>query len=704
MIRRRNDGEVEFHPLEDLELDVDIEDQRIPIVQEHENIAPTTDDPSAPSLTFRVLLLGTLWCIFLGGVNALLAFRTNAFEIPSFLATLLSYPMGILFATALPRKSIRFFGIDWQLNPGPFGLKEHVLITIIASAGGTMAYGIDNVVAQKSSKFMGNESITFLESLGWVLTTQFLGFGMAVIKPSAMLWPGILSTVALFVGFHSEHSNDTHSQYKLSRLPQYFVVILQSFSPLCLLGFSRDANFLFSSENGYGLGLGSLTLDCTLTTPWWATVNMAMSNYFWAWFLTPLAFMTNLFGADQTLSLHKYPDGTPVHVLNSAALFNSTGHRISAVSLYQPVTFDLNEQEYQKQAPIYITPFFALVYGASFLSIVSAFSHVFLWHGKDIKRRFFAALNQLDDASESRDIHNICMKRYPDVSEFSFIVFLFGLFLLQILISSVTPFEMPIWAVTLCMMMSMLSILPIGIITAISGQRLGVNVLTEFAIGLLLPGKTVIVMAFKSLGTNSVKQAITLLADLKLGHYMKINPQHMIFAQLYGSLIGAVTNTACTFWVLDSMKDTLGTGDWQMTNYFLFYNAGAIWGAIGPSRFFGSGSPYQSLLWCFLIGLALPFIPWILNKYYPNPFWCKIHVPLLASFSGPGQFQNFYIVPVIVAWFFQSHLYRNFPAWHAKYNYILAVALDSGVGITVLCVTILEQLDMFAPKAWYNPA
>jgi hypothetical protein len=91
---------------------------------------------------------------------------------------------------------------------------------------------------------------------------------------------------------------------------------------------------------------------------------------------------------------------------------------------------------------------------------------------------------------------------------------------------------MPLWSVFLCLAMSLSSILPLGIIKAIAGSSLGLNVLTEFVIGLLIPGSTVAVMSFKSLGTNSVIQALDLLSDLKLGHYMKINPIHMVYAQV----------------------------------------------------------------------------------------------------------------------------------------------------------------------------
>ena len=53
-------------------------------------------------------------------INVLLFFRTNPVGLPATVAVLLSYPMGVAWATFLPRHSF--------LNPGPFSIKEHVLI------------------------------------------------------------------------------------------------------------------------------------------------------------------------------------------------------------------------------------------------------------------------------------------------------------------------------------------------------------------------------------------------------------------------------------------------------------------------------------------------------------------------------------------------------------------------------------------------
>jgi hypothetical protein len=144
-------------------------------------------------------------------------------------------------------------------------------------------------------------------------------------------------------------------------------------------------------------------------------------------------------------------------------------------------------------------------------------------------------------------------------------------------------------------------------------------------------------MAFKSLATNSVIQCMDLLSDLKLGMYMDIIPKHVIIAQFYGTFVGSLIGTISCFLIMDNMK-SLGSGAWQATKYSVFYNAGAIWGAIGPAKFFGPHSVYNPILYCFIIGAFLPVIPWIMNKYHRHRIWKSIYIPLLANFESPGKY------------------------------------------------------------------
>jgi hypothetical protein len=127
---------------------------------------PTTDDPTIQALTPRVFLIGTFFALFLSFINTILSFRTNGFHVNASLAILLSYPMGIILAKVLPGEKT------------PFNIKEHVLIGVIAGAASATPYGLDNVIVQKFHLFIGNDAITYWESLAWCLITQFMGFGI----------------------------------------------------------------------------------------------------------------------------------------------------------------------------------------------------------------------------------------------------------------------------------------------------------------------------------------------------------------------------------------------------------------------------------------------------------------------------------------------------------------------------------------------
>jgi hypothetical protein len=52
----------------------------------------------------------------------------------------------------MPSRKFKAFGQEWSLNPGPFNIKEHALIVIMANAsfGGGVAYFTDTIQAQKA--------------------------------------------------------------------------------------------------------------------------------------------------------------------------------------------------------------------------------------------------------------------------------------------------------------------------------------------------------------------------------------------------------------------------------------------------------------------------------------------------------------------------------------------------------------------------
>lgn len=49
----------------------------------------------------------------------------------------------------MPSWNFHVFGHEFELNPGPFNIKEHVLITIMTAAGASASYAIDILLAQE---------------------------------------------------------------------------------------------------------------------------------------------------------------------------------------------------------------------------------------------------------------------------------------------------------------------------------------------------------------------------------------------------------------------------------------------------------------------------------------------------------------------------------------------------------------------------
>ncbi|KAJ3015814.1 UNVERIFIED_CONTAM: hypothetical protein HDU68_012562 [Siphonaria sp. JEL0065] len=711
---------IEAHP--DFEDDVELEDMK-EIEERIDFIVPQTDDPNTPACTFRAVFIGTLWVVFLSFANTALSFRTNAFSVGANIALILSYPMGLFLAAILP---------TGFLNPGPFSMKEHVLIYIISSCG-FQPYGIENVVSQMMPDLMGNTNITFIEALAFVMVTQFLGYGLSgltrrfLVRPTAMWWPGTLSTIALFSSFHNVETGEVDGvqKYKWTRfqffwfafiamfiyewIPEYFAPGLQVISLACLFaGRGSGESGVLTNFNAVagsavnGVGVLGITFDWTyvssyvFTSPFWALCSSLGGTILFQYIIFPLLWVNDVWGNNKKIT------EDPINhnpFINTAHLFvgnaNGTkkqGSRVRPAYFYnKTANYDLNLTAYNDVAPVQITSFFALVYGCSFLTIAAAVSHVGLWYGKDIFRQTVNAFRQVRDEVDSLDKHVKMMEAYPDVPDWVYFTFLgvncFG----GIAVSLWTPFSMPWWGIFFNIFLCVIFILPFGIVPAISGFYLYLNVLTEFVIGLMIPGQTVAVMAFKSWGTNSMVQALTLTSDLKLGQYLHIPPYAMVFAQFYGTLINAFVATAATFFMIFDTHDLLKKPEWRYNGHQTFYSAGGIWGAIGPQRFFGIGSLYEGLLWCFLIGAAAPFLPWLANKYvYKHKNWHLLNFSIIFTIGSAGAGQVFVAVPLMLT-FLTKWIFLHNKEFFQKYLYVMGAAFDGAGGLVSLLVSIMAM-------------
>lgn len=175
-------------------------------IEEVRNTVPVTDDPSEPCLTFRTWVLGMSSCVLLAFVNEFFNYRSTQLSIGTVLVQIASLPIGRLMASTLPERPIVIIGgggrwSSFSLNPGPFSLKEHCLITIFAGAGASGVYAL-NIVA--IVKVFYRRQINPYAAMLLAQTTQLLGYGWAglfrkfLVDSAYMWWPINLVQVTLF--------------------------------------------------------------------------------------------------------------------------------------------------------------------------------------------------------------------------------------------------------------------------------------------------------------------------------------------------------------------------------------------------------------------------------------------------------------------------------------------------------------------------
>ncbi|GMH28834.1 hypothetical protein Nepgr_030677 [Nepenthes gracilis] len=678
---------------------------------------PTTDDPTLPVLTFRMWVLGALSCALLSFLNQFFWYRTEPLTITAISAQIAVVPMGQYMASKLPGRAF-FKGTHWEfsLNPGPFNVKEHVLITIFANSGAGTVYAIHIVTVVK---VFYKKHISFFVSLIVVITTQVLGFGWAgifrrfLVEPAEMWWPANLVQVSLFRALHEKGDRP---KYGLTRIQFFLIAFLCSFAYYVFPGYLFEMltslswicwifpNSVLAQQLGsglYGLGIAVLGIDWStisaylgspLASPWFATANVAVGFFAVMYILTPFCYWLNVYKAKT------FP-------IFSDDLFTSTG-LIYNITAIVDSNFHLDIAAYEKEGRIYLSTFFAMTYGVGFAALTATVVHVMLFHGREIWEQSKSSFKE-----KKMDIHTKLMRRYRQVPEWWFWVILVLNIALTLFACEYynSQLQLPWWGVLLACGIAFIFTLPIGIITAITNQTPGLNIITEYIIGYIYPGYPVANMCFKVYGYISMTQAVTFLQDLKLGHYMKIPPRTMFMAQIVGTLIAGVVYLGTAWWLMETIPDicesTASSSVWTCPADTVFYDASVIWGLVGPRRIFGNEGVYGAVNWFFLGGAVAPILVWLAAKAFPNQEWIRlINMPVLISATGmmpPATAVN-YTTWILVGFLSGYVAYRYAPEWWKRHNYLLSGALDAGLAFMGVALYLCLGLEDIGLSWWGN--
>ncbi|KAI4338003.1 hypothetical protein L6164_016359 [Bauhinia variegata] len=623
---------------------------------------PKTDDPNMPLLTFRMWVLGIVSCVILSFVNQFFWYRTQPLSVSSISAQIAVVPIGHFMAKTLPNrvffKDTRF---EFSLNPGPFNIKEHVLITIFANSGAGTVYATHILSAVK---LIYKRKLTLLPAFLVMLTTQVLGFGWAgmfrkfLVEPGEMWWPSNLVQVSLFTALHEKSKRPKGGT---TRTQFFLLVLISGFAYYVLPGYLF---FMLTSFSWVCWAAPS-----PLASPWFATANIAVGFFLVMYVMTPLAYWNNAYNAKNF----------PIY------------------------------STYSEIGPVHLSTFFAMTYGLGFATLSATIMHVLLFNGREIWNQSKRAFG----GTKKMDIHTRLMKRYKSVPTWWFVIILVLNIALIIFACEYykESLQLPWWGVLLACAISVGFTLPIGIISATTNQQPGLNIITEYIIGYMYPERPVANMCFKVYGYISMTQALTFLADFKLGHYMKIPPRTMFMAQVVGTIVAVIVYTVTAWWLMEAIPNLCDTNvlpedsPWQCPMDRVFFDASVIWGLVGPRRIFGDLGEYPKVNWFFLGGAIAPLLVWMSQKAFPSQEWIRlIHMPVLlgaTSMMPPASAVNF--TSWLICGFLSGFVvYRYRPEWWKRYNYVLSGGLDAGTAFMTILLFVALGYNNISLTWWGN--
>ncbi|KAF8904882.1 OPT oligopeptide transporter [Mucidula mucida] len=667
-----------------------------------------TDDPEMPAATLRVWIIGLVWAVILPGINQFFFFRYPSVLVGGVVAQLMTFPIGRAAARWVPRWKV--FGLS--LNPSPFTVKEHVLIT--ASVGAGSAYATDIIAVQR---VYYKQQYNFSYQWFVVMSTQLIGFSIGgiarrfLVTPPSMIWPSNLVNCAMFNTLHSQQYAGIGTRGGLSR-ERFFVYaflgafcwyffpgyLFQALSYFSWVTWIRPDDAVIAQLFGYmhGMGMSVITLDWSqiafvdilhsfpehsshTAEIGWAQANVFAGFLFFFWILTPILYFTNTWYATYMPILSRTSFDNEMKPYNVSRILTSE--------------VKLDKEAYANYSPLYI-PW-----------VRTTIMHALIFFRKQILIQFRRALH------EQPDIHARLMAKYPQVPEWWYLTIFLSMFALGVVSIEVWPTEMPVWAFVVALAVAFTYVIPVGMIQALTNQQVGLNVITELIIGYALPGRPIAMMMFKTWGYITMAQALTFSSDFKLGHYMKIPPRPMFCAQIVATIIAGTVQLGVQSWMFTNIEG-MCTVD-QKDGFIcpgteVFATASIIWGVIGPGVQFSKGATYYPLVYFFLIGAICPVALWALNKRYPNSALRYVN-PVIFNGSGyipPATAIN-YVPWAAVGLTFQYLIRRRYFSWWTKYNYVLSAALDAGTAMSVIVILFCLQFPMngrigVAVQSWWG--
>ncbi|EPE03485.1 opt family small oligopeptide transporter [Ophiostoma piceae UAMH 11346] len=673
-------------------------------------------DEEMPCNTVRAWTIGLTLVVIGASANTLFSLRSPSISIGTLVAQIIAWPMGHAWARVMPERRFNTFGLTWSLNPGPFNIKEHSIIVVMAGVSFGVAYATDIILAQI---IFYKQDFGLVFQLFMVVSSQSIGYGIAgmmrkfLVYPASMIWPGNLVSVTLMNAMY-EKAPAPDPTIIGGRMPRYrwftYVTIAsalyyfipgffaQFLSVLAIPTFIAPQNVIVNQLFGgsTGLSLLPLTLDWTqvagfvgspLIPPWHAIANTLIGVIVFFIFGASLLHYTNTW----------YGIFLP---MSDSSTYDNTGAAYNVTRVLTP-DFTLDVDAYKAYSPLFLSTTFAMSYGLSFAAITSLIVYTYLHHSSTIWKQY------RNSTSEKPDIHMKLMQKYKEAPSWWYTV----LFVITLGLGFVTilayPTNLTWWAFLLAVFIAFAFSLPIGIIQAVTNNQIGLNVLTEFIYGYIQPGRPLALMLFKTYGYITMSQALSFVGDLKFGHYMKIPPRTMFMSQVVASTFACFIQVAVLNFALTNID---GVCQRDQPEHFscpggrVFFSASVIWGLLGPARMFSPGQIYSGLFFFFGLGAVVPVVIYFAAKRWPRSPAKFLMAPLIFGGSGaiPPATPLNYLSWGVVGFTFQYLVRKRYFSWWSRLNFLTSSGLDLGLAISTLVIFFAFTLNNIDPPSWWG--
>ncbi|KAK8853053.1 hypothetical protein IAR55_003754 [Kwoniella newhampshirensis] len=688
------------------------------------NTVSFEDDETLPIITFRSLLLSAIFCTIGSVVSQLTYFRTTTAPFPVFFVILASAPLGRLLARVLPAYTVPLGRFSFSLNPGPFSIKEHVIIGIAANAGSQGQWA--TYLPTNAALYYGitmNPAIALF--FGW--GASLLGFAFAamvrpiLIDDPQFIFPLSLQQVTVYrsiQGTSELHLDRSRKQMKVFWLiflgifiwqffPEYIFPFTASLAPLCWFA-SRNHKVNFLGAGRGGIGLLNITLDWSnitstvITYPYSVQVTVFVGFVITTWILIPVAYFGNLWGSPtyNIMSNGVFQKNGSAYPFNDLLYTDPSGQQVFNETRYEEVGLAYSGAQYLWEIFMW------------YASYISSFVWCGLFLGPTVWRIYKAWRAR---ETIHKDRLSKLVSKYPGLTLWEWGLLTLIPFVILLALTATGHLWMPTWTYFVALGFGAAAMLPMSLVYAMSGYGIKVGFFNELIYGYMIdvPGSSrhpLGQLAYRIISGNVWYDARTVLEDQKIGHYFHLPPRQVVGMQIVANLLALPINYGVMRWVIDSKFEYVSgqkvdpTGQWTGQDFKSYNTAGIQYALVGPKRLFAS-SVFKPVTYGFVAGAVAPLIIWLLHKKWKKPrfdLWnTTIFFASAATFYGNLSTGPF--TAIIIGTFWNFYLYRYKHKFWNKWAYISGAALDTGFNFNLLFIFIfLGTTGAVMPYWWGN--